>query len=160
MAQSLLEQYYLAQAGTGGSFYSGPIYQRGAGSLQRGAGIGSFLGGLIRRILPILRKGTIAVGKEVINSGSNFMTDIGNNVDPKTALKKRSAEAVSNLTKKVMQGSGYKRRASTKKPHSVKAVQASKKRKIVKKKKKKIVQQKHKKKSAKKTKKCKDIFTQ
>lgn len=71
----LLTRYYANQAGSGvSSFYSGPIYQRGrGGSLQRGNGVGSFLGGLVRRILPILRKGTIAVGREVINSGTNII---------------------------------------------------------------------------------------
>lgn len=89
----ILTKYYIAQAQTGSgssSFYSGPIYQQGSGNLQRGSGVGAFLGGLFRRILPILKKGTVAVGKEVINSGANFISDIGNNVNPRTALKKTS----------------------------------------------------------------------
>lgn len=151
---SLLSQYYLAQAGAGGgAFYSGPIYQRGAGAFQRGMGIGSFLGGLFRRILPILRKGTVAVGKEVIKSGSNFIQDIANNVKPGTAFNTRSNEVLKNLTKKVMQGDGYKRRASSKKHHSVKVVQSTKKRQITKKNKKPNLKKK------KSTSKCKDIFS-
>ncbi|KAJ6642662.1 hypothetical protein Bhyg_07615 [Pseudolycoriella hygida] len=98
----LLTRYYIAQAGTGNTpFYSGPIY-------QRGSGIGSFLGGLFRRILPILKKGTVAVGREVLNSGANFMNDIANNVTPRTALRNRTREGITNLASKVMDGDGYK----------------------------------------------------
>lgn len=67
--EDLLTQYYIKQATAGNDlWYSGPIY-------QRGHGVGSFLGGLFRRILPILRKGTVAVGREFINSGSNFVLE-------------------------------------------------------------------------------------
>lgn len=106
---ALLTSYYITQAGTGaGSFYSGPMYQRGSGRSQRGAGIGSFLGGLFRRMLPILRKGTEAVGREVIKSGANFLTDLGDNVIPCVAFKKRTREGIANLTSKVLDGDAYK----------------------------------------------------
>ncbi len=133
----LLTQYYIEQAGTGNSaFYSGPIYQRGSGSCQRGAGIGSFLGGLFRRILPILKKGTTALGREVIKGGSDFLSDISNNVDPKKALKTRSREVVTNALRNVMRGDGYKRRNTASKRQLSSAPQQSniKRRKITKKK--------------------------
>lgn len=120
-----LTQYYITQAGSGNSFYSGPIYQRGHGAIQRGGGIGSFLGGLFRRVLPILKKGTTVVGREVINSGSNFLNDIVNNVNPRTAFKNRSKEAVTNLTHKMMHGDGYKRLPSTRKRHMTAVAQPS-----------------------------------
>lgn len=122
--EEVLTRYYLAQAGAGSpSFYSGPIYQRGNGVSQRGSGIGSYLGGLIRRLLPILRKGTIALGKEVINNGSKFIMDLGDDV---------------NLNKKVMHGEGYKKRTIHRKRQSTAVIQTGtiKKRKVVKKKKK------------------------
>lgn len=150
--EDALTKYYTTQVGSGQSlFYSGPIYQR-AGSVQRGSGIGSFLGGLFRRILPILRKGTVAVGKEVINSGANFMNDVRQNVNPSTAFKYRSKEALANLAKKTMYGEGYKSSLSSRKRQSARPIQtvnSSKKKKIVKKKKK-IVKPK---------KKSRDIFT-
>lgn len=122
----LLSKYYIAQAGSGGStFYSGPIYQRGSGRNQRGAGIGSFLGGLFRRILPVLRKGTVVVGREVINSGTNFIDDLRNNVTPQDAMKKRSKEAVVNLVKKAMNGGGYKGCKTTRKRQSTTTIQTS-----------------------------------
>lgn len=152
----LLSKYYIAQAGSGGSaFYSGPIYQRGSGRNQRGAGIGSFLGGLFRRILPVLRKSAAAVGREVINSGTNFIGDIDNNTNPRDALKNRSREVVTNLAKKAMYGEGYKGKQTTRKRQSSGNTQAksSKKRKITKQKKKKTTVKKTKNKN-----KSKDIF--
>lgn len=98
-SEQVLLRYYTDQARNGQtSFYSGPIYQKGGG--QRGGGIGSFLSGLFRQILPVLKKGTVAVGREIINSGSNLVRDIRNNENPQNALKRRSTEAVTNLAKK------------------------------------------------------------
>lgn len=123
----LLTRYYLDQAGSGSSaFYSGPIYQRGSGSLQRGAGIGSFLGGLFRRILPVVKRGVTAAGREVINSGAHFLNDLNKNVSPCVALKNRSREVVDNLTKKVMSGEGYKKRSASRKRQSTGGIQTSK----------------------------------
>lgn len=113
--EQIIIRYYLDQARNGQtSFYSGPIYQKGG---QRGNGIGSFLGGLFRHILPVLRKGTVAIGKEIIKGSSNFARDIGNNIDPQTALKNRATEGLTNLAKKAMGGDGYKRPAVTRKRH-------------------------------------------
>lgn len=107
--EEIFTRYYLAQAGSGiGDFYSGPIY-------QRGYGIGSFLGGLFRSILPILKKGSIAVGKEILSSGSHFLNDIGNDVKPRDALRSRAREAYNNIKRKAMHGEGYKAVRTSKK---------------------------------------------
>ena len=45
-------------------------------SYQRGHGIGSFLGGLFRRVLPLLSRGAKAVGKETLRAGVNMAGDI------------------------------------------------------------------------------------
>lgn len=107
----ILAEYYMNQAtqsGGGGfdSFYSGPVYQRGGG--QRGAGIGSFLSGLFRTLLPILKRGSIAVGKEILNSGTNFINDVSHNANPRTAFNTRAQEAITTLKRKAMHGEGYK----------------------------------------------------
>lgn len=107
--EELLTRYYLTQAGSGmGDFYSGPIY-------QRGYGIGSFLGGLFRSILPILRKGSLALGKELLNSGSHFINDIGNDVKARDAFKQRAREVYENLKRKAIDGEGYKSTRPTRK---------------------------------------------
>lgn len=104
-------KYYVNQAGSGvGHFYSGPIY-------QRGYGVGSFLGGLFRSVLPILKKGSLALGRELVSCGTNVMNDIEDNVPADIAILKHGKQAVSNLKKKVlnMSGGGYK---GVKKPNA------------------------------------------
>ena len=74
-AQSQLSQYYLAQAGGGfGQYYAGSSY-------QKGYGIGSWLGGLFRTVLPILRSGAVAVGRERNNTMIRI-TDEGAGLSP------------------------------------------------------------------------------
>lgn len=90
------------QAGSGlGEFYSGPIY-------QRGYGVGSFLGGLFKSVLPILKRGGVAIGKEVLKNGTNFINDVENNANARTALTKRAKETVDNLKSKLLYGEGFK----------------------------------------------------
>lgn len=109
MEQDLLVRYYMDQAGSGmGEFYSGPIY-------QRGYGIGSFLGGLFKSVLPILKRGGMAVGKEVLKNGANFLNDVQNNVSPRTAMNNRAKETVDILKRKLMYGEGFKVGHATKK---------------------------------------------
>lgn len=108
--EDIITRYYVEQATTGQSG-AGPVgYQRGRGG-QRGGGVGSFLGGLFRRIIPILKKGTVTAGREVINSAANFINDVRHNVSADQALRTRAKEATLNVVKKVMQGDGYKKRS-------------------------------------------------
>lgn len=110
------EDYYTQQIGGTLSNYPGAIKKFYIGSpYQRGHGIGSFLGGLFRRILPFLSRGARVVGKEVLKSGINFLDDISHtDVSPKEAFKYRMRETGQNLKRKaeekldsMMQGSGY-----------------------------------------------------
>lgn len=82
---------------------------------QRGHGIGSFLGGLFRKILPYLSRGARVVGKEALRAGLNVIEDVENNTPMKEALKTRLKESRGNLKRKaeekinsLMTGSGYK----------------------------------------------------
>lgn len=152
--EDLLTRYYLAQAGSGmGDIYSGPIY-------QKGYGLGSFLGGLFRSVLPLLKRGGMAIGKEVLNSGANFMRDVENNVSAREAFNNRSRETLGNLKRKAMFGEGYKvgRRAKKRQlgPDSRAVKSKPKRRKVVRKKKPAL---KRKKKPSKKKKKAVDIFS-
>jgi len=98
----LLTRYYLDQAGSGmGEFYSGPIY-------QRGNGIGSYLSGLFRRVLPVLKRRSIAAGKEILNSGAKFMSDMEKNKKPHDAFNERARETLGNLKRIAMYGEGFK----------------------------------------------------
>lgn len=103
-------EHYESQIGGGiGRIYVG-------GSSQRGHGIGSFLGGLFRRAIPLIARGARALGRQFLHGGMGFMSDLDNNVPWKESLKSRAREAGQDLKRKakegiakVMRGEGYKR---------------------------------------------------
>lgn len=105
------QSYYHQQAGGGvGAIYRGAPY-------QKGHGIGSFLGGLFRSVMPLLKSGARAVGKETLRAGANIIDDMSNNTSLKEAFQNRIHEASENLKRKALQkisameGKGlYKRR--------------------------------------------------
>jgi len=103
--------------------YLDTLHRRGGGiprvyvgaPYQRGHGIGSFLGGLFRKVLPFLHRGARAVSKEALRAGINVIEDVENDVPLKEALKSRFKESRTNLKRKakekitnLMTGSGYK----------------------------------------------------
>lgn len=83
---------------------------------QKGDGIGSFLGGLFRRILPLISGGFKAIGKEGLATGVNLLKDTLNGRSFKDSVRDRVSEAGKNLTEKAAQkmssmvGNGYKKR--------------------------------------------------
>ena len=93
---------------------------------QRGHGIGSFLGGLYRAVLPLFKSGVKAIGKETLRSGCNVLDNVTNrNITIRDELKNRGNETADNLKRKaieriykMMTGSGYKKRRTTKKRQS------------------------------------------
>lgn len=42
---------------------------------QFGCGVGSFLGGMFRTVFPLLRKGSMAIGKEIVKNGANILNN-------------------------------------------------------------------------------------
>jgi hypothetical protein len=125
-----LVQYYLRQAGRGsgrdpngiGPIYTSPLY------LQRGHGIGSFLGGLFRSVRPLLRSGaknlgnaTVkALGREALRTGSRILSDIADKApDVRTSdiISKHVTASTQNLISKLHGGGcGKRKRAAPKKP--------------------------------------------
>lgn len=91
---------------------------------QRGHGIGSFLGGLFRSVMPILKSGASAVGKEALRSGVGFLGDVVTKGDARQAANTRLREFTGGLKRRadnkldrVLQGHGssvaYKKRRVT-----------------------------------------------
>lgn len=111
------DEYFDMQMGGARTGYGGISHVYIGSPNQRGHGIGSFLGGLFRRIIPLLKRGARAVGKEALRSGINAANDImETGMHPKEAFKTRLRESGENLKRKaeekietLMQGSGYKR---------------------------------------------------
>ena len=60
----------------GGGVYSGIGRVYVGAPYQRGSGIGSFLGGVFRYVLPFLKRGATAVSKEALLAGMNIMSDV------------------------------------------------------------------------------------
>lgn len=154
-------EYYLNQAGSGFSnVYAGPAY-------QRGYGVGSFLGGLFRSLYPLLKKGSVALGSELLKAGASCISDMSHNGDPQEVFKKRGKETVQNLSKRVadhMFGKGYKNTViGLKRSQSAKAAKGVKKRKVTPKKQSKKKPKKNPKKKVKPRKRSKsdlpDIFS-
>lgn len=148
--------YYLNQAGSGFSnIYAGPAY-------QRGYGIGSFLGGLFRSVYPLLKKGSIALGSELLKTGASCLGDISRSEDPQEVFKKRGRETVNNLSRRAadhMFGSGYKSTVvSRKRAQSSKRSGGVKKRKVTPKNKNKNKKQKRKVKSKAKKRSKRDLL--
>lgn len=119
--------YFDTQTGGGSRTGYGGVSHVYIGSPnQRGHGIGSFLGGLFRRIIPLLKQGAHTVGKEALRSGINIVNDIvESGVRPKEAFKMRLRESGQNLKhkaeekiNKLMRGSGYKASKVRKLMHS------------------------------------------
>lgn len=103
------EHYYTHQAGSGiGVIYKGAPF-------QRGHGIGAFLGGLFRSVLPLLSSGAKAIGREALNAGTGFLSDMISGRAVEDSVRNRFKEVTSNLKRKadtkidnIMTGSGYK----------------------------------------------------
>lgn len=111
------QDYYSHQAGSGiGIIYKGVPH-------QRGHGIGSFLGGLFRSVLPLLSSGFRTVGKEALNAGVGLLSDMMNSHPLEDSFKSRFKDVSANLKRKadekidsLMSGSGYKRIRKTRSP--------------------------------------------
>lgn len=93
---------------------------------QRGHGIGTFLKGLFRASMPLLKRGASAVGKELMHSGINFLEDIENDMPAKLAFQHRLSQAQDNLKRKaidtIFRGKGYKTKKMRKAIQSKRAV--------------------------------------
>ena len=135
-------RYYDEQVGGGGgvrSVFTGSAF-------QRGRGVGSWLGGLFRCILPYVTSGAKAVGKETLRAGMKVIDDVENNgVIFKDAIKSRAGELGRQLKKKaaeniteIMKGLGYKTTRRVKRQRqSTKARAATRSSRVKRKKKKK-----------------------
>jgi hypothetical protein len=103
-------RYYTEQAGGQINVY------RGSSGLQRGhGGVGSWLRGLFRSVIPLFQSGAKVVGKQALASGASLLGDLAQDVPLKEALKHRLGEAGDTLKRKAvdklhnMTGSGIKR---------------------------------------------------
>lgn len=98
---------------------------------------GSFLCGLFRAVFPILKKGSSALGHELLNSGIGVINDAWKTGDLKAAQKNRGKQFISNVSDRIsnhMFGSGYTSTLGTKRAQSKRVTKPKKTSKITKKK--------------------------
>lgn len=92
-------EYYENQLGEGGI---GRVYVGAAN--QRGSGIGSFLRGVFRYVLPYVRKGASVVGKEALRAGMNIVNDVTeNNTSFRDSFNHHVLESGKNLKRKMQE---------------------------------------------------------
>lgn len=109
---------YLEKQAGGGGFQTGIDRVFIGHRNQQGHGIGRFLGGVLRRVLPLLTSGAKAVGKELFHTGVNVMSDVAlRNVPVRDSVRTRVRESGDNLKRKaeekldnMLGGSAYKTR--------------------------------------------------
>lgn len=81
ISQPDYERYYVSQVGSGLPYFAGA-------RVQRGSGLGSIFGGLVRSAVPLLKR----VGKEVAKGGVGILGDVISGQSLKTAAKRRLQE--------------------------------------------------------------------
>ena len=67
-SQEYYNDYYSRQVGEGLGYFSGS-------TVQKGKGIGSLLGSVFSKTLPLIKSGAAAVGKQLLSTGINIARD-------------------------------------------------------------------------------------
>ena len=62
-------EYYARQAGGALPYFAGAQY-------QRGHGLGSLFGGLLRNAMPLIKRGAVALGKGALKTGVRIADDV------------------------------------------------------------------------------------
>ena len=79
--------YYARQAGGALPYFAGAQY-------QRGHGLGSLFGSLLRSAMPLIKRGAVALGKGALKTGVRIAGDVLSGQNVKTAAKRRVTDAV------------------------------------------------------------------
>lgn len=95
---------YVKQRGMGIPVFRGAV-------MQRGHGLGSLVRGLFRSATPLLKKGAMALGKEVLNTGMNIMQDTMSGQSLKSVAKRNVSQAGKRLARKALDGARKKTQA-------------------------------------------------
>ena len=79
--------YYARQAGGALPYFAGA-------QCQRGHGLGSLFGSLLRSAMPLIKRGAVALGKGALKTGVRIAGDVLSGQNIKTAAKRRVTDAV------------------------------------------------------------------
>ena len=116
-SQEYYNDYYSRQVGEGLGFFSGS-------TIQKGAGIGSLLGSVFRKTLPLIKSGAAHVGKQLLSTGVNIARDVlqGKNIKQSAGDNFKSAGAglLTALSDSLGGGKRTKKRKATPSKHKSK----------------------------------------
>ena len=90
------ENYYLSQVGHGMSYFA---WAR----VQQSYGLGNLFSSIAKSVLPFVKKGAKTLGKQVLQSGVEFASDVLHNKNVKQAAIDQAKTAGSNLLQVVQQ---------------------------------------------------------
>ena len=91
--------YYTRQVGGALPYFVGA-------KVQRGHGLGSLLGGLLRSVAPLIRRGAAAVGKRALRTGMQIADDVMTGQNIKQAAKRRVTNAGKDLLRSLVTTAG------------------------------------------------------
>ena len=91
--QEWMEYYGIGQVGQGMTFFQGSQH-------QRGSGIGSLFGGLLRAVMPMAKTALKTVGREALRAGIGVASDALSGQDVGQAIQERAREGASELVEK------------------------------------------------------------
>ncbi|KAK2161564.1 hypothetical protein NP493_1576g00023 [Ridgeia piscesae] len=74
--------------------------------VQRGHGLGSLLGGLLRSVAPLIRRGAVAVGKRALGTGMQIANDVMTGQNIKQAAKRRVTDAGKDFLRSLVTTAG------------------------------------------------------
>lgn len=103
------ESYYCSQVGGGGIYFQGVPHQRGTG----------FFHDLTRYVSPILLRAGKYLGRHLLHTGKNVITDVASGSSLRNAaqnrLRETSRKIKDDFFQKLQQGKGIKRKRNKRK---------------------------------------------
>ena len=91
------EDHYVRRVGGGLPVFNG-------GRVQRGHGLGSLFGGLIRSAVPLIKSGAMALAKRAFKTGLNVAGDVLAGHNLKGSAKRRVKEAGKDMISRILRG--------------------------------------------------------
>ena len=113
-------EYYARQAGGALPYFAGAQY-------QRGHGLDSLFGGLLRSAMLLIKRGAVALGKGALKTGVRIADDVMSGQSIKRATKRRVADAGRNLMRGLL-APGVRARKRIKRAPAKKGVTLAKRR--------------------------------
>ena len=101
-----------------------------AAARQRRYGLGGIFKGLTKTFAPLVKKGLLNLGKQVLESGVQVLDDVSRGEDVKVAIKRRVVEGAKKMGEKRINRAPARKTASRKRTVSGSILTATKKKRV------------------------------